>query len=114
MQEMVLHKLRRCRQLNVPPCPPPGEERERAEELQEVLQAANQQLAQNRAASEQLAAALQQEQQVISSRLYAGQTIVHVVSEGQPGPDYEPVIPSLEDVYFARIAEAERGAAVVA
>lgn len=58
--------------------------------------------------------ALQQEQQVISSRLYAGQTIVHVVSGVQPGPDYEPVVPSLEDVYFARIAEAERGAAVVA
>jgi ABC-type multidrug transport system ATPase subunit len=58
--------------------------------------------------------ALQKEQQVISSRLYAGQTIVHVVSDVPPGPDYEPVVPSLEDVYFARIAEAERGAAVVA
>ncbi|WP_133274079.1 ABC transporter ATP-binding protein [Hymenobacter radiodurans] len=58
-------------------------------------------------AKEQLPA-LQQEQQVISSRLYAGQTIVHVVSDGQPGPDYEPVVPSLEDVYFSRIAEAER------
>ncbi len=58
--------------------------------------------------------ALQQEQQVISSRLYAGQTIVHVVSDGSPGADYEPVTPSLEDVYFARIAEAERGAKVVA
>jgi ABC-type multidrug transport system ATPase subunit len=52
--------------------------------------------------------ALQQEQQVISSRLYAGQTIVHVVSDVPPGPDYEPVTPSLEDVYFARISEAER------
>ena len=52
--------------------------------------------------------ALQQEQQVISSRLYAGQTIVHVVNDVPPGPDYEPVTPSLEDVYFARIAEAER------
>ena len=60
------------------------------------------------------AGSLQRGQQVISSRLYAGQTIVHVVSDGQPGPDYEPVVPSLEDVYFARIAEAERGAAVVA
>lgn len=58
-------------------------------------------------AKEQLPA-MQQEQQVISSRLYAGQTIVHVVSDVPPGPDYEPVTPSLEDVYFARIAEAER------
>ncbi|GAB2471864.1 multidrug ABC transporter ATP-binding protein [Hymenobacter qilianensis] len=56
--------------------------------------------------------ALQQEQQVISSRLYAGQTIVHVVSDGSPGPDYEPVTPSLEDVYFARISEAERARAM--
>ena len=52
--------------------------------------------------------ALQQEQRVISSRLYAGQTIVHVVSDVPPGPDYEPVTPSLEDVYFARIAEVEQ------
>ena len=57
--------------------------------------------------------ALQQEQQVISSRLYAGQTIVHVVSEVQPGPAYEPVTPSLEDVYFARIAQAERATVLV-
>ena len=57
--------------------------------------------------------ALQQEQQVISSRLYAGQTIVHVVSDGSPGSDYEPVVPSLEDVYFARIAQAERSTAAV-
>ncbi|SMB87683.1 ABC transporter related [Hymenobacter roseosalivarius DSM 11622] len=64
-------------------------------------------------AKEQLPA-LQQEQQVISSRLYAGQTIVHVVSDGSPGVEYESVTPSLEDVYFARIAEAERGMAVVA
>ncbi|UOR04200.1 ABC transporter ATP-binding protein [Hymenobacter aerilatus] len=56
--------------------------------------------------------ALQQEQQVISTRLFAGRTIVHVVSDAQPGPDYEGITPTLEDVYFARIAQAERKVAV--
>ncbi|WP_375436568.1 ABC transporter ATP-binding protein [uncultured Hymenobacter sp.] len=55
--------------------------------------------------------ALQQAQQVISSRLFAGRILVHVVSNGMPGPAYEPVTPSLEDVYFARIAEAEEAPA---
>ncbi|SDY50108.1 ABC transporter ATP-binding protein [Hymenobacter psychrophilus] len=51
--------------------------------------------------------ALQQEQQVISTRLFAGRTIVHVVSGSQPGPEYDGVEPTLEDVYFARIKQAE-------
>ncbi|MBC6992477.1 ABC transporter ATP-binding protein [Hymenobacter sp. BT491] len=62
-----------------------------------------------RAVAKEELAALQQEQRVISSRLFAGQTIVHVLADAQPGPEYTPVEPSLEDVYFARIAEAERG-----
>ncbi|MCC2547545.1 ABC transporter ATP-binding protein [Hymenobacter sp. BT175] len=55
---------------------------------------------------------LQQEMEVISSRLFAGRTIVHVVSDGRPGVDFEPVEPNLEDVYFARIAEATRAQVV--
>ena len=51
--------------------------------------------------------ALQQEQQVISTRLFAGRTIVHVVADTQPGPEYDGVEPTLEDVYFARIKQAE-------
>ncbi|OWP62165.1 multidrug ABC transporter ATP-binding protein [Hymenobacter amundsenii] len=51
--------------------------------------------------------ALQQEQQVISTRLFAGRTIVHVVAGSQPGPEYDGVEPTLEDVYFARIKQAE-------
>ena len=62
---------------------------------------------------EQLAA-VQQQQQVISTRLFAGRTIVHVVSDAQPGPEYESITPTLEDVYFARIAQAERAVAAVA
>ena len=63
-------------------------------------------------AKEQLPA-LQQEQQVISTRLFAGRTIVHVVAATPPGSDYDPVEPTLEDVYFARIAQAEQVVAEV-
>jgi ABC-2 type transport system ATP-binding protein len=55
----------------------------------------------------ELLPALQQEQQVISTRLFAGRTIVHVVAGTQPGPEYDGVEPTLEDVYFARIKQAE-------
>ncbi|NVO31302.1 ABC transporter ATP-binding protein [Hymenobacter lapidiphilus] len=56
--------------------------------------------------------ALLLEQQVISTRLFAGRTIVHVVAPTQPGSDYDSVEPTLEDVYFARIAQAEQTAVV--
>ncbi|MBT9393502.1 ABC transporter ATP-binding protein [Hymenobacter sp. NST-14] len=56
----------------------------------------------------ELLPALQQEQQVISTRLFAGRTIVHVVAGSQPGPEYDGVEPTLEDVYFARIKQAEQ------
>jgi ABC-type multidrug transport system ATPase subunit len=45
-------------------------------------------------------AALEREQQVISTKLLAGRTIVHVWAESSPGAEYEPVEPELEDVYF--------------
>jgi ABC-2 type transport system ATP-binding protein len=41
---------------------------------------------------------------VISTRLLAGRTLVNVVSGEAPGDGFEPVAPSLEDVYFAAIA----------
>jgi ABC-2 type transport system ATP-binding protein len=37
---------------------------------------------------------------VISTKLLAGRTVVHVYGEGSPGADFEPVEPDLEDVYF--------------
>lgn len=40
---------------------------------------------------------------VISTRLYAGQTVVHVIARAAPAPEFEPVEPTLEDVYFAAI-----------
>jgi ABC-2 type transport system ATP-binding protein len=45
---------------------------------------------------------------VISSRLFAGKTIIHVLSDVQPGIDFEPVNADLEDVYFSKIHEASR------
>jgi ABC-2 type transport system ATP-binding protein len=41
--------------------------------------------------------------QLISMRLFAGQTLVHVLSMHQPGEGFEPVTPDLEDFYFATI-----------
>jgi ABC-type multidrug transport system ATPase subunit len=53
----------------------------------------------------------QQQFSVISSRLFAGQTIIHVHSLVQPGNGFEGIEPTLEDVYFARIHAAEQVAA---
>jgi ABC-type multidrug transport system ATPase subunit len=41
---------------------------------------------------------------VISTRLLGGRPLVHVYAERYPGDDFEPVQPTLEDVYFATIA----------
>jgi ABC-type multidrug transport system ATPase subunit len=44
-----------------------------------------------------------QEFQVVLVRLFAGKTLIHVLSDRQPGPGFEPVNPDLEDLYFATI-----------
>lgn len=41
--------------------------------------------------------------QLISMRLFAGQTLVHVLSEQPPEAGFEPAAPDLEDLYFATI-----------
>jgi ABC-2 type transport system ATP-binding protein len=46
---------------------------------------------------------LRKEYNVISTRLSAGKTVVHVFAEQNPGPDFEPVVPDLEDVYFTTL-----------
>jgi ABC-2 type transport system ATP-binding protein len=43
---------------------------------------------------------------VISTRLVAGRTVVHVLSDAQPGEGFEPVSGSLEDVYFSTLHKA--------
>lgn len=59
--------------------------------------------------------ALQARQQVISSRLFAGKTVVHVLADAAPDSRFEAVSPDLEDVYFSEIRNYEvrsRGGAV--
>ena len=41
--------------------------------------------------------------QLISMRLFAGQTLVHVLSAQRPDAGFEPTTPDLEDFYFATI-----------
>jgi ABC-type multidrug transport system ATPase subunit len=54
-------------------------------------------------AKEQLPA-VEREHAVISTKLLAGRTIVHVHSDTSPGPGFEPAEPDLEDVYFTTMA----------
>ncbi len=48
--------------------------------------------------------ALEREHAVISTKLLAGRTVVHVYSDTAPGPGFEPAEPDLEDVYFSTMA----------
>ncbi len=45
----------------------------------------------------------QERYQVISSRLFAGQRRVHVYSVERPAPEFEGLVPSLEEVYFSAL-----------
>ncbi len=47
---------------------------------------------------------LEREHAVISTRLFAGRTVVHVYSDTAPGPDFEPAEPDVKDVYFSTMA----------
>jgi len=55
-------------------------------------------------------AGLEANHSVISTRLMAGRTEVHVYSEQLPGAEWEPVEPDLKDVYFAVLAGYGRDA----
>ena len=44
---------------------------------------------------------LERDHAVISTKLFAGRTVVHVYSDTVPGPGFEPATPDLEDVYFS-------------
>lgn len=48
-------------------------------------------------------AAVRARHAVISTRLYAGRTVLSVVADDSPGPEFTPAEPTLEDVYFATI-----------
>ena len=51
---------------------------------------------------------------LISSRLFAGQTVLHVYSEFDPGDGFVAVEPALEDVYFHQLSEAKATPADIA
>jgi ABC-2 type transport system ATP-binding protein len=48
--------------------------------------------------------------EIISTRLYAGQTILHVLSDNDPGEGFAPAETTLEDVYFSTLASTRRAA----
>jgi len=47
---------------------------------------------------------------VISTRLSAGRTVVHLLSESAPGPGFDVIEGDLEDVYFAALHAARKSA----
>jgi ABC-type multidrug transport system ATPase subunit len=49
-------------------------------------------------------AGVEEEFPVISTKLLAGRSVVHVYGEVQPSPGFDPVEPDLEDVYFSTMA----------
>ena len=52
--------------------------------------------------------------EVISTRLFAGKTIIHVLAQDDPGEGFEPVDGGLEDVYFSTLAATRRPAETAA
>ena len=46
--------------------------------------------------------------EVISTRLFAGRTVIHVLSDNRPGDGFEPVTGGLEDVYFSTLSASRR------
>jgi len=45
---------------------------------------------------------------IISSRLFAGRTVIHVEADSVPGPGFEPAQGGLEDVYFSTLDSRRR------
>ncbi len=52
--------------------------------------------------------------QVISTRLFAGRTVINVLADSAPGPGFEPVRGGLEDVYFSTLAASRQAASAKA
>jgi len=48
--------------------------------------------------------------EVISTRLFSGRTVVHVLADNDPGDGFTAVEGGLEDVYFSTLAQARRAA----
>ena len=52
--------------------------------------------------------ALKERHEIISTRLFAGNTIIHVLADHDPGAGFAPARGGLEDVYFATLARSRR------
>jgi ABC-type multidrug transport system ATPase subunit len=48
--------------------------------------------------------------EILSTRLVAGQTAIHILSDRDPGEGFTAIEGGLEDVYFSTLAEARRAA----
>jgi ABC-type multidrug transport system ATPase subunit len=48
--------------------------------------------------------------EVIATRLFGGRTLIHVLSDGNPGPGFEPAEGGLEEVYFATLSPKSHAA----
>ena len=55
----------------------------------------------------------QQEYQVLFDRMVAGQPLIHILSETDPGHGFEAVAADLEDVYFSNMRSEKREAAAL-
>ena len=51
---------------------------------------------------------------LISTRLFAGRTVLHVYAESDPGNGFMTVEPGLEDVYFHKLSETKAATADIA
>ena len=52
--------------------------------------------------------------ELISTRLFAGNTIIHILSDTDPGDGFSSVDGGLEDVYFSTLAATRRPQATTA
>lgn len=48
--------------------------------------------------------------QVISTRLFAGRTVIHIIADSDPGDGFEAVQGDLEDVYFSTLSTHRKAA----
>lgn len=55
-------------------------------------------------------AAVRESHTIISSRLFAGRTVVHVLADSNPGSGFEPTPGGLEDVYFSTLGRPAKAA----
>ena len=64
--------------------------------------------------SKELVPGYRENHDLISTRLFAGQTVLHVYDENDPGDGFMAVEAGLEDVYFHKLSEAKAATADIA